>query len=198
MNLVVASNNIHKIKEIKEILGPYFKKIFSLREAGIENIEIEETGKTFKENAHIKAETIKNILPDSFIISDDSGICVESLNFAPGIYSARYSKTGNDKENNKLLLKNLKDVKNRKAFYEACIAFYSPKTNKYYYSSGKVFGEILKKEKGFNGFGYDPLFYCYDLKKTFAEITQEEKNKISHRYNALINLLELLKINKEI
>lgn len=199
MDLVVASNNKHKIDEIKKILGPYFKNILSLNETGLIDIDIEETGKTFKENSHIKTEAIKNMLPSYFVISDDSGICVKALNYAPGVYSARYAGVhGDDKKNNDLLLKNLENISDREAYYETCITFFSPITNKYYYSSGKVFGEILKKPEGNNGFGYDPLFYSYDLKKTFANSTQEEKNKVSHRYLALIDIVKQLKENKEI
>lgn len=199
MKLIVASNNKHKIIEIKKILGKYFDEILSLDEVGLHNIEIEETGTTFKENSKIKVDAIKKLKSSYFIISDDSGICVEALNLEPGVYSARYAGINtNDTKNNNLLLNNMKNIKNRKAYYETCITFFSPITNKFYYSSGKVFGEILNEPKGISGFGYDPLFYSYDLKKTFAQATQEEKNSVSHRYIALMELVKTLIENKEI
>ncbi|MDE6505515.1 MAG: RdgB/HAM1 family non-canonical purine NTP pyrophosphatase [Clostridia bacterium] len=180
--IVVASGNKGKIAEIKAIFTG--TEIISMQELGFDG-EIEETGKTFKENAKIKAETIAKTfsLP---ALSDDSGLCVESLHGAPGIYSARFSGEG-DAENRKLLLKRLEHVSDRRAYFESavCLCFPNGKT---YFGEGRTYGKILYEEIGTNGFGYDCLFYSEDLKKSFGLATEEEKNSVSHRYRALCDL----------
>lgn len=190
MDIIIASNNKHKIREIKEILGDKFDNIFSLSDKNID-IEIEETGLTFYENALIKAETICKLtgLPT---LSDDSGLEVEALNGAPGVYSARYAgEPSSDKKNNELLLKNLKNITNRKARFTCVIVLCYPDGSNIS-ATGYCNGEILFKEDGNGGFGYDPLFYSYDLKKSFGVATGEEKNSVSHRAIALKNLYKLL------
>lgn len=192
--IIIASNNKNKIIEIKELLSNYFDEILSLQDAGI-NIEVEETGKTFFENALIKAKTIAK-LTHSFTISDDSGLCVKSLQGRPGVYSARYAGIPcNDHNNNELLLKELENIKDRRGFYESSIVIYNPYNDSYITSSGKTEGEILNEYRGNKGFGYDPLFYSYELNKTFAETSIEEKNTISHRSKAMKNLLKELENN---
>lgn len=180
--IVVASGNKGKITEIKAIFTGV--EIVSRQELGFDG-DIEETGKTFKENAKIKAETIakKFSLP---ALSDDSGLCVESLRGAPGIYSARFSGEG-DAENRKLLLKRLENVYDRRAYFESavCLCFPNGKT---YFGEGRTHGKILYEEIGTNGFGYDCIFYSDDLKKSFGLATDEEKNSVSHRYRALCDL----------
>ncbi|MEG1963687.1 MAG: XTP/dITP diphosphatase [Clostridia bacterium] len=190
MDLVIASNNKNKIKEIKAILNGKFEHIYSLSEQNI-NVEIEETGATFKQNALIKANAICKLcgLPT---LADDSGLCVDALNNAPGVYSARYAgEPCNDANNNTLLLKNLQNCNNRKASFVSVVALVYP-NGATYYGEGKIEGEILHEYRGDNGFGYDPLFYCYQLDKTFAEADGEQKNKVSHRAQALQNLLKQL------
>ena len=195
MIAVVASNNAHKIVEIKSYLKGHFDDIKSLKDMGI-NIEIEENGNSFLENSLIKARAISNLthLP---AIADDSGLCVDSLNGEPGIYSARYAgEPCNDENNNDKLLKvlsekGLNDEKQRTAHYTSVVVLVYP-DGSYKYGEGKVEGTILHERKGNGGFGYDPLFYCYELKKTFAEITLEEKNTVSHRARALDDLLKKL------
>ncbi len=175
MKLIMASSNKNKIKEISTMLKGY--EILSLFDIGFKD-EIEENGKTFKENALIKAKTIYDIyhIP---VIADDSGLCVEALNMEPGVYSHRYAgEEKDDDKNNALLVKNLQGVSNRRAFYECAICLFdgSPK-----FFDGRVYGLIVDEARGKNGFGYDPYFYIPSLGKTMAELTMEEKNKISHR-----------------
>ena len=183
--IVVASNNKYKIKEIKEILTQY--NVIPMEEIGF-NQEIEENGKTFAENALIKANTIHKYLKksgkDYLVLADDSGLCVDSLNGEPGVYSARYAgEHGNDQANRNKLLKQL-DGKDRTAYFCCTIAIIFP-DGKQQVFEGKTYGEITKDEIGENGFGYDCIFYSNDLKKTFGEATESEKNSVSHRSRAL-------------
>lgn len=190
MDLVMASNNKNKIKEITQILGNFFDKLYSLQDLGID-IEIEETGATFYENALIKAKTISNLI-NMPTISDDSGLEVNALNFAPGIYSARYSGVdSSDALNNELLLKNMEKIEDRRAQFVSTIVLYYP-SGKIVTTTGITKGEILYTERGKNGFGYDPLFYSYDLKKSFGESNADEKNAVSHRAKALSQLKLIL------
>lgn len=190
-DIIIASNNKHKIAEIKQILANFFDNIYSLKEKGID-VEVEETGKTFYENALLKAKEICR-LSGMAALADDSGIVVEHLNGEPGVYSARFAGYPcDDKKNNELLLKKLEGVSNRKAEFVSCIVIYNP-DGKIITAEGKTKGEIIFEEKGKNGFGYDPLFFSYDLKKTFGEAISEEKNKISHRARALREIEKKLK-----
>lgn len=185
--IVVASTNEGKIAEIKAIFKGV--EIVSMGELGFSE-GIEETGETFKENAKIKAETVakKFNLP---ALADDSGLCVDSLDGAPGIYSARFSGEG-PAANRKLLLKRMEQVYARGAHFESavCLCFPDGKT---YFGEGKTYGRILQEEIGTNGFGYDCLFYSDDLKKSFGVASDKEKNKVSHRFRALKALKANLK-----
>ena len=149
-----------------------------------------ETVPEAEENAEIKAMQVAKDL-GVITISDDSGLEVEALNMAPGIYSARYAGTHNDEDNNQLLLKNLKGIKKRKARYACAICVCMPnlehKTVIEY-----CYGEIIDDRRGQNGFGYDPYFYIPEFKKTFAEVPLEKKNTISHRAKAIRRIKELL------
>jgi XTP/dITP diphosphohydrolase len=187
--LIVASNNAHKVEEIKKILSKYDMEVISLKEAGID-IDIEETGTTFEENVHIKAQAIRNITNGTMVLADDSGLMVDALKGAPGVYSARYSGADCDyKENNKKLIKELQGVsdENRNAKFVSAIELIIDDKN-IINVVGEVHGLILHEEKGSNGFGYDPLFYYPQLQKTFAEMNSKEKNAISHRGRALEKL----------
>lgn len=186
MKLVAATGNPHKLREIREILTGF--EIVSAREAGFCG-EVEETGETFLENALLKARSIANATGMS-AIADDSGLCVDALGGAPGVFSARYSG-GGDAENRALLLKNLEGVESRRAYF--CCAVALVRTDGTTYSAeGRAYGTILHAERGEHGFGYDALFYSDDLGKTFAEADEEEKNSVSHRGRALRALLEKL------
>lgn len=186
MDLIIASTNKGKIKELKEMLEGYNINVLSLKDINFTN-EIVEDGKTFEENALIKAKTISKLY-NKITLADDSGIEVEALNNAPGIYSARYSG-GNDDDNNALLLKNLEGKSNRRARYSCAIVLYFP-NDTYKTFMGYCYGEIGYQYKGTNGFGYDPLFYLKEYDKTMAELDSSLKNKISHRYNALKGVLD--------
>ncbi|KEH99203.1 XTP/dITP diphosphatase [Clostridium botulinum] len=187
--IIVASNNQHKIEEIKEILKEFDLNILSLKEAGI-NVDVEENGTTFAENAHIKAAEIFKLVKDAMVLADDSGLMVDILNGEPGVYSARYSgEHGNDRKNNEKLLSKLKGVKfiERKAKF-VCAMELIVDENTIIDVQGEVEGYILEEARGGSGFGYDPLFYVPQFNKSMAEITAEEKNSISHRGKALKNL----------
>lgn len=193
MKIAIATNNKNKVKEIRAVLGGHFDAMYSLEDLGI-NVEIEETGDTLTENALIKARTIRDLsgLP---ALADDSGLMVDALDGAPGVYSARYAgEEHDDKKNNALLLKNL-GGKPRTAHFCSVIALVYP-DGKELTAEGRVEGHILDCERGNNGFGYDPLFFSDELGKTFAEASQEEKNSVSHRGRALRNMLQILESDK--
>lgn len=193
MDLVIASNNKHKVTEIRSILKDYFENIYSLRELGIE-IEVEETGETFAENALLKARAVSKAagMP---AIADDSGISANALDGRPGVYSARYSgEPCDDERNNDKLLEELKDKADKSAYYTASICLYLDEEN-IITAEGKTYGTIISERRGDRGFGYDPIFLSDDLGKTLAEVSLEEKNKISHRARALKSLMEKLEKN---
>lgn len=189
--IVLASNNKHKIKEFKEILKDY--NVISLNDINY-NEEIEETGETFLENAIIKAKTIHEYLKkqnlEYIVISDDGGLCVDSLNGEPGVYSARYSGIhGDDKANRDKVIRNLKGKENKDAYFICTIVVYYP--NEQYKSFiGKTEGKIIDEEKGNTDFGYDCIFYSYDLNKTFGEASEDEKNSVSHRGRAIQEMIK--------
>ena len=190
MDLLIASNNKFKVREIKEILKDKFSNIYSLEEKGID-IEINEIGKTFYANALIKAETIA-ILTSMPVIADDSGLCVDALEGDPGIYSARYAGYPcDDKANNEKLLLELADYEDRNAEFVSEVVLYI-NSRKILSGKGEVKGHILKEYRGSEGFGYDPLFFSLELGKTFGEATMSEKNTISHRARALADLVSKL------
>ncbi len=187
MKLVIATSNPNKIREIREILPDF--ELLSAAEAGFSE-DVEETGETFLENALIKARAVGEAtrLP---ALADDSGLAVEALGGAPGVYSARYAKlfapAGWTAGNNALLLQNLQGVENRRAWFVCAVALVYP-DGRELTAEGRTYGRILTEERGKNGFGYDPLFFSDDLKKTFAEASEEEKNAVSHRGRALTAL----------
>ena len=186
--IVVASNNSHKIKEIKEILNGY--DILSLKDIDF-NDDIVEDGSSFEENSLIKARTVHNFLKsknlDYLVMADDSGLCCDALNGEPGIYSARYAGEHDDKANRKKLIKEL-EGKDKSAYFDCTITLYFP-NEEYKVFVGKSYGIIINEEKGTSGFGYDPIFFSNDLHKTFAEATEEEKNSVSHRGRALEKMI---------
>lgn len=190
--LIVASNNKGKIKEIKEILKDVYE-IVPMGEVGF-NEEIEENGSTFFENALIKAKAVSEALGVN-ALADDSGLCVDALGGAPGIYSARFSGVhGDDAANRKKLLNELKDLKNpdeRKARFVSSVVLYK-RDGEVVSGIGETHGIIGFEEEGENGFGYDSLFVSDDLGKSFGVATAEEKNAVSHRKRALIDLLRHL------
>lgn len=191
MKLLIASNNQHKIDEIKQILGNKFEQILSLSEAGIV-CDPEENGKTFLDNALIKVRAVAK-LTDMPVLGDDTGLCVDALNGAPGVRSARFAGDHDNAKNRAKLLYELQDETNRKAHFSTAVALLYP-DGRLVTAEGRVDGEILHTEVGANGFGYDSLFYCNEIGKTFAEATAEEKNAVSHRGRALQNLANKLEM----
>ena len=192
MKLIIASNNNHKLIEIKAILGGLFEEILSMREAGIEHETIED-GSSFMENAVKKAKEIAR-LSGCCALADDSGICVDALDGAPGIYSARFcGHHGDDEANNRLLLKKLEGREDREAHYTCAIALVYP-DGRQVCAEGYMYGQIGYEEKGENGFGYDPLFFLPEYGCTAAQLSPEQKNQISHRASALHALLAQLRM----
>lgn len=188
MKLVFASNNKHKIQEVRQLL-PDTIEIVSLEEIGCVE-EIPETADTIEGNAALKANYVTQnyVLP---CFADDSGLEVEALDGAPGVYSARYGgEQKNDNDNIEKLLKELKGESNRNAQFKTVIALNLNK--KQYLFTGIVKGKITTEKRGTNGFGYDPVFVPENFDKTFAELSAEDKNKISHRAKAVKELVEWL------
>ena len=186
--LVLASNNKHKVAEIKAILSDY--EVLTLNDVGID-VDVEETGTTFSENAYIKAKTIYDMIGMA-TIADDSGLMIEALGGAPGVYSARYAgEHGNDHANNLKVLRELDGVEMRDAKFVSAIVMIDSDGAKYSVI-GETKGKILLDYDGEGGFGYDPIFYSYELNKSFGRATPEEKNSVRHRRIALDNLAILL------
>ena len=190
MKLIIASNNKHKIYEIKKILGSRFEEILSLKEAGIDHETVED-GVTFMENAVKKAREIAEI-SGSVALADDSGITAHALGDKPGVYSARFAGVhGNDAANNALLLASLADKPDKSAHYTCAMAVAYP-DGTLVSAEGYMHGSITSDARGERGFGYDPIFIPDGETRTVAEMTDEEKNAISHRGKALAALLEKL------
>lgn len=183
MKIVFATGNKHKIEEFSAILQRYIPsvEILSMKDVGIFD-DIVEDGTTFEENAMIKARAVAKY---GYIgVADDSGLSVDALNGAPGIYSARYAgEHGNDKKNNLKLLDDMKNKDERGGAFVCAIAcaFPNEDSREDFCVRGECRGLILHEEKGQGGFGYDPLFYVAEYQKTFGELHPDEKNKISHR-----------------
>lgn len=184
MEIVIASRNKHKIQELEALLSKYVAgvKLLSLDDVGIVG-DIEENGTTFSENALIKARAAAS--SGKIGVGDDSGLCVNALDGAPGIFSARFAgEHGNDAANNEKLLRELSDKSDRSAAFVCAIACVMP-DGREITVEGRAEGTILHSASGNNGFGYDPLFYYPPLDKTFASLSPEEKNGISHRAHAV-------------
>lgn len=197
MKLLLATNNAHKAREIREILGDSFSELLTMREARVE-LDVVEDGSTFQENALKKAQETLAFVGDRFdaVLADDSGLCVDALNGAPGVYSARFSgEAHNDAANNARLMELLKDVPDdqRTARFCCCVAL-ARRNAEPIVVLGQVEGTILHEAHGENGFGYDPYFFYAPFGKSFAELTAEEKNSVSHRKNALLKLREALDV----
>ncbi len=181
---VLASNNVGKIAEFREMLGG---QVLTPKELGI-SFDVEETGATFFDNALIKARA-RYELCGMPTLADDSGLCVDALLGAPGVFSARYSGNG-EKANNAKLLEELNGKPSRSAHFTCCIVYYDGKN--VIEATGNTSGSIALAERGTNGFGYDPLFISDDLGMTFGEATEAQKNNVSHRARALIELKKKL------
>ena len=184
MKVILASKNPHKLVEISAILGKLGMEVALESEYGLD-IEVEETGTTFEENSFLKAEAVMKAsgMP---AIADDSGICVDALDGAPGIYSARYGNKSSDEERLYYLLENMKDVpEDKRAAKFVCVITCVWPDGRKIVARGEMHGYLTFAPRGEHGFGYDPIFFLPEYGMTSAEIAPEEKNAISHRAKAL-------------
>lgn len=192
--LVLATHNNHKVKEIREILSPYGITLYGLNDLNLDPGEVKEDGKTYYENALIKAREVMKLtnLP---IIADDSGLEIDALDGFPGLNSARYaSKMGGHHLAMESILEQLKDEDNRKARFCCTIVLVNQEDEPLVFE-GEMKGHIAPFIKGNNGFGYDPFFIADGYDVSIAELPENIKNKLSHRYKALRKLITYLKIN---
>lgn len=182
MKLVMATRNRKKLRELREILTDLGIEVVSQQEIGFD-LEVEETGTTFEENARLKARAVMEAsgLP---AVADDSGIAVDALGGRPGVYSARYGGVETDAGRNALLLREMEDRTDRGAAFVAAVCCVFP-DGREITVRGECRGQLLREERGTGGFGYDPLFYLPEFGMTMAEMTPEAKNGISHRGRAL-------------
>lgn len=188
--VIIATQNKGKAKDFEAIFKPYGVEVLTLADVA-PDMDVEETGTTFEENAILKAEAVAERL-NKMVIADDSGLQIDALNGEPGVYSARYAGLEkSDEANMQKVLENLKDVpdEKRSARFYCALAVAGPnmETKTFF---GTCEGVILHEKRGTNGFGYDPIFYVTHLKKSMAELSPEEKGKISHRGNAIRKLEE--------
>ena len=190
MRIIAATKNAGKIKEIQSILSEYDIEEVSQKDADID-VDIDETGNSFEENALIKARAVA-MLCDDAVLADDSGLCVDALDGRPGVYSARYGGDVSYDEKMQMLLDELKDKSDRSASFICVMAIVFPDGTEIT-AKGECPGYIMDSPSGDGGFGFDPLFYSTELKKGFSECTEEEKNSVSHRGKALCALCEKIK-----
>jgi non-canonical purine NTP pyrophosphatase (RdgB/HAM1 family) len=187
MKLLLATRNSHKTREFARLMG----RAFSVRDltSKSEVPEIVESGTTFEENATLKAVTVSKMFPNEIVIADDSGLEVNTLDSAPGVFSARYAgESANDRGNVEKLLRELQDARDRSARF-CCVIAVAKRGQLITTVTGEVSGTITKSPRGENGFGYDPIFVPNGFRETFAELTSETKNKISHRAQAAAALV---------
>lgn len=188
MKIVLGTGNPHKVYEVNEIA----------KGSGVEFVSPngefnpEETGSTFEENSLIKSRAAAK-LNGMISMADDSGLCIEALNGAPGLYSARYAGTQQEKIDR--VLSELDGVENRKAKFVCCMSLVDRDGNIIHVTKGECHGHIVKSQKGVNGFGYDPIFMPNSSDITIAEMSEQDKNAISHRGRALRAMLEYIKEN---
>lgn len=192
--ILLATNNSHKVEEIKNALTKYDLDydVLTLKDLNVKKEPIED-GETFYDNALIKASFYKKMFPQYLVLADDTGLLVDFLNGKPGVHSKRYSAPyATPKKNRKKLLLELNGVDNRNAHFETVMVFIDQDNNVHSFT-GATYGMILDHEEGSNGFGYDALFYSTEINKPFGLITLDEKNQISHRGRALDKFASYLK-----
>lgn len=192
--IIMATNNIGKINELKKYIKGY--EIVSQNEAGIIDLDVEENGNTFEENAIIKANSIKKYVENSYIIAEDSGICIDALNGYPGVKTKRAAmeelkKDVTDAQRNSFILEKMKDNNNRKVVWQTVIALIE-ENGKLTTFSGEIEGKVAYESIGENGFGFDPIFYIEEEKRTLAQMSFEEKEKYSARKIAVDKLNKYL------
>jgi XTP/dITP diphosphohydrolase len=190
LKIVIATFNKGKFKEFKDLFSNSSFEILSLEDFTTEDID--ETGRSYEENAMLKAKKASE-LSNYPSLGDDSGLEVKLLNNDPGLFSARYSgKNATDETNIKKLLKEIKNLENAKAKFVSTLAFYDPQKNLELFSFGELEGQIIKEKKGNNGFGYDPIFKIKNSCLTLAEVSFQERMKISHRAKSTQEMLKHL------
>lgn len=195
MRIIIATQNPHKVEEIKEIAKIFGgEKIEFLPIEKSLNFDPDENGKTFEENSLIKAREA-NRLTGEYTLADDSGLCVEALNGAPGIFSARYAETPQKRIDK--LLDALKNKTNRSAKFVCALTLINPDGKTEFTTRGECSGKIAKMQSGTHGFGYDPIFQVGAGAKTMAEMSEDEKNRLSHRSLAIQNLISYINENLE-
>ncbi len=194
--IVLATNNKHKLQEVRGFLAPHKIVVYGLSDLNLKPEDVEENGKNYYENALIKARSVAKLV-DLPIIADDSGLEIEALDNEPGLHSARYAESlGGHANAFKEIFKRLEGKDNRKARFVCDIVLVN-ETDKPLLFEGIAPGEIATDVLGEGGFGYDPIFHSYEANKRFSELTQEEKNKVSHRGKALLKLLTYLRISHQ-
>ena len=192
LTVIAATGNEHKLRELRSIMEKFGLKVISQKEAGFGDIDVVEDGETFEENSFKKANEIMK-LSGKICVAYDSGLSVDFLDGAPGVYSARYAgEHKSDLDNNNKLLKELEGVSDRGAKFVSVVTMVYP-DGRVLSARGECPGQILTAPRGNGGFGYDPLFLPDGLDQTFAETDQETKNTVSHRARALAKLEDLLK-----
>ncbi len=191
--IVFASSNQDKVREVREMLEPIGYKVLSLKDLNLE-VTRPEDALTFEGNSRIKAEDIASKC-EYPVLSDDSGLSIDALDGFPGVHSARFMEGHDYKEKNEALIEMLKDKKNRKASYLTVMTYIDKSKGIEEVFPGENAGEITTTQdmNPINGFGYDPIFFSYDLKKTFSQATPEEKDAVSHRGKAIRKVVEFLK-----
>lgn len=194
--ILVATNNAHKLKEIRQILSPHKITVYGMKDLNIDIGEVDENGSTYFENALIKAKALQKVTKMP-IIADDTGLEIKSMDNRPGLYTARYAESlGGHAEAFKDIFKNI-EGKDRYAEFVCDIVLLNVEDKPLRFEA-RIPGEIAHSVDGEGGFGYDPIFICKELGKTYASMSQEEKNRVSHRGKALNKLLTYLKINNYI
>lgn len=191
--LVLSTNNMNKLEEIRDILKDLPIEVLAKKDIGASNFNIEEDGTTLEENSIKKAKTLSE-KTDYLVMADDSGLFVDKLNGEPGVFSSRYAgEEGNDEKNNQKLMSSMENIPliERTARFRTIITLIT-EDKEIITVEGECKGHIGYEPKGDNGFGYDPLFIPYGYDKTFGELSEEIKNKISHRGKALEKMKEVL------
>lgn len=191
MKIVLATSNPHKVQEMNDIVKNTDIE-FILPSSGFDP---EENGTTFEENSYIKAKTAWEI-SKTWTLADDSGLCIDALNGAPGLYSARYAETPQKRIDR--VLSELEGAENRKARFKCAMTLLNPNGEKVFAYTGVCEGSIVEFQRGVNGFGYDPIFLLEGSNQTMAELSEEEKNKVSHRSKALNEVIKFLAKTQQI
>ncbi|MCF0107606.1 MAG: RdgB/HAM1 family non-canonical purine NTP pyrophosphatase [Bacilli bacterium] len=191
--IILATNNKHKLQEVREILSPKGFIVYGLNDLQLKPEEVEENGKTYRENALLKAKSVQK-LTEMPIIADDSGLEILAMNNEPGLHTARFAEMNGGFDNAfKVIFQNI-EGKDRTAKFHCSIVLLNVEDKPLYFDA-EVLGRIAENPYGKGGFGFDPIFVCEEENMTYAEIPQEKKNKVSHRAKALLKLVTYFRIN---